>query len=133
MEFIYTLLVLLLGLSVGSFLGAFTYRFPKGLNIASGRSFCPHCKAKIVWYDNIPLLSYLLLAGKCRNCGEKISLRYPVIEGAVAIGFLYFFYYSCPTGSLESVKYFSHFYFLFFQFWLQSLSSTWNPKSFRIA
>lgn len=101
MELIYTFVILVVGLAVGSFIGAFTYRFPKGISVAQGRSFCPHCKAKIVWYDNIPILSYLFLGGKCRNCGGKISLRYPAIEGAVALGFLYLYTFPCSPGSYE--------------------------------
>lgn len=76
------------GLVVGSFLGALTYRWPRGMSVKVGRSVCPHCKHKIAWFDNIPVLSYLLLGGKCRNCHRKISLRYPFIELVTAIGFL---------------------------------------------
>lgn len=101
MELIYTFIVLLLGLCIGSFVSALTYRAPRGISIAKGRSFCPHCKAKISWYDNIPLFSYLFLRGKCRSCGKKISLRYPFIEGAVALGFLYIYSSTCALGSLE--------------------------------
>lgn len=57
----------------------------------SGRSLCPKCKNKISWFDNIPLLSFLLLKGKCRNCGKKISGRYPLIEFSTAVLFLGFF------------------------------------------
>lgn len=70
----------LLGLIFGSFLGALTYRLPRGLGCIKGRSFCPNCKKTIAWYDNIPVLSYFLLLGRCRACKKKISLRYPVIE-----------------------------------------------------
>ena len=103
MELIYTFLVLILGLCVGSFVSALTYRAPRGISIAKGRSFCPHCKAKISWYDNIPLFSFLFLRGKCRNCGKKISLRYPFIEGAIALGFLYIYSSTCSLGSHEVV------------------------------
>ena len=81
-------LLFLLGLLFGSFLSAFTYRYPRGLGFIKGRSYCPKCKAVIPWYDNIPLLSFLLLGGYCRNCKTKISLRYPLIETAAALGFL---------------------------------------------
>lgn len=53
-----------------------------------GRSFCDSCKKQIEWYDNIPLLSFLILDGKCRSCGKKISPRYPIIEFVALIGFL---------------------------------------------
>lgn len=78
----------ILGLILGSFLGALTYRLPLGESVAKGRSYCPRCRKTIVWYDNIPLLSYIFLGGKCRNCRNKISWRYPVIELATAVGFV---------------------------------------------
>jgi len=77
----------LLGLIFGSFIGALTYRLPKRISIKKGRSFCPWCKLNIAWHDNIPLISYLLLGGKCRNCKRKISVRYPIIEALTAILF----------------------------------------------
>lgn len=80
--------IFVLGLIVGSFIGALSYRLPKGVNIASGRSSCPKCKNKISWYDNIPVISYLILLGKCRSCRRKISLRYPLIEIGTAIIFV---------------------------------------------
>ena len=80
--------VLAIGLALGSFLGALTHRLPREESFVGGRSRCPHCVAQIKWYDNIPLLSFLLLGGRCRSCGKKISLRYPLIELATAIGIL---------------------------------------------
>lgn len=77
----------IIGIIFGSFLAAFTYRFPKGLSNARGRSFCDHCKHQIAWRDNIPLLSFMLLGGRCRDCGKKISWRYPLIELATGIIF----------------------------------------------
>ncbi|HFC36222.1 MAG TPA: prepilin peptidase [Candidatus Moranbacteria bacterium] len=67
------------GLMIGSFLNVIVYRLRLAETIL-GRSYCPHCKAKIRWYDNIPLLSFILLKAKCRDCGEAISWRYPIIE-----------------------------------------------------
>ena len=87
MDFLLVILSLVMGLVIGSFLGAFTYRWGKGLSVADGRSFCPHCKAKISWLDNVPVVSYLLLKGKCRSGGNKISLRYPAIELSTALLF----------------------------------------------
>ncbi len=78
----------LLGLIIGSFLAALTYRIPKNKSIAKGRSKCPNCNNQIPWYDNIPLLSFLLLLGHCRNCQKQISLRYPLIELGTAIIFV---------------------------------------------
>jgi len=82
------LLILIFGLIVGSFVGAYTYRWPRGISISEGRSKCPRCKTVISWYDNIPLLSFILLKGKCRKCGKKISLRYPLIEFSTAFIFI---------------------------------------------
>lgn len=75
------LFVFLLGSILGSFLNVCIYRLPKKESILSPPSHCPHCGEPIRFYDNIPILSYLLLGGKCRHCKEHISLRYPVVEG----------------------------------------------------
>lgn len=71
--------IFLIGLSIGSFLNVLIYRLPLSLSIG-GRSFCPKCKKQIAWYDNVPLLSYLLLGGKCRRCHSPISAQYPLVE-----------------------------------------------------
>ena len=70
-----------LGAIVGSFLNVCIYRLPKKQSILSPPSLCPHCGKPIKFYDNIPIVSYLLLGGKCRHCKEHISFRYPVVEG----------------------------------------------------
>lgn len=69
-----------LGLIFGSFATVVAYRVPRAGSIVTGRSKCPSCDAQIAWYDNIPLLGYLILLGKCRNCGQAISPRYLWIE-----------------------------------------------------
>ena len=79
------------GLVFGSFFAAFSWRYPKRISIVKGRSFCPKCRKQINWYDNIPLLSFVFLRGRCRNCKKKISIRYPIIEVTTAIGFLAIF------------------------------------------
>jgi len=77
----WTLLVALLGAAVGSFLNVVIYRLPRGLSISRPRlSFCPTCRQGIAPYDNIPILSWFLLRGRCRHCGEPIAAIYPVIE-----------------------------------------------------
>jgi prepilin signal peptidase PulO-like enzyme (type II secretory pathway) len=83
-----TLFLFSLGLVFGSFIAALTYRYPRGISIAQGRSFCPSCKKQINWYDNIPIVSYILLSGRCRNCKRKISWRYPAVEIIAAFGFI---------------------------------------------
>ena len=70
----------LAGLAIGSFLNVVIYRLPKGTFFSKARSFCPNCGAPIKAYDNIPVISYLILKGKCRNCHASISPRYPLIE-----------------------------------------------------
>lgn len=76
------------GLLVGSFLNVCIYRLPQDLSIVRPRSFCPHCRANIRWRDNIPVLSYLLLKGRCRTCGARIGWRYPAIELSTAVVFV---------------------------------------------
>lgn len=70
----------ILGLCVGSFLNVVIYRLPNGINLAKPASHCPKCNNPIKWYDNIPVLSYLILGGKCRHCKEHISIRYTIVE-----------------------------------------------------
>ena len=91
----------LLSLSIGSFLGAFTYRYEKGESITKGRSKCPNCKRTIRAIDNIPVISYLLLGGKCRDCGKNISPRYIAIElsTAMLLFVLGFFVKNCSGTS----------------------------------
>ena len=81
------LLTALLGLIVGSFLNVCIYRIPRRESIAYPASHCPECRQPIKVYDNIPLLSYLLLGGRCRSCGVRIPLRYLVVEAATGAGF----------------------------------------------
>jgi len=74
------LFVITLGALWGSFANVCIYRLPNDENVVSGRSFCPKCKQKIVWYDNIPVISFVILKAKCRNCDYKISYQYLVVE-----------------------------------------------------
>jgi leader peptidase (prepilin peptidase)/N-methyltransferase len=71
---------LLFGLVIGSFLNVCIARIPHGMSVSTPRSHCPQCKKLISWYDNVPVFSYLILGGRCRNCKKKISARYPLIE-----------------------------------------------------
>ncbi|MGH7428988.1 MAG: prepilin peptidase, partial [Candidatus Methylomirabilaceae bacterium] len=79
---------ILVGLAVGSFLNVCIYRLPKGSSIIRPGSRCPSCDAPIRWYDNLPLVSYLLLRGRCRECGTGLSWRYPLVEAITALLFL---------------------------------------------
>jgi leader peptidase (prepilin peptidase)/N-methyltransferase len=76
-----------LGLLFGSFLNVCISRIPKGESIAKPRSRCTHCCARIRWYDNVPVLSWLLLRGRCRDCKTAIAWRYPIVELSVGIWF----------------------------------------------
>ena len=76
------------GLMVGSFLNVCIARIPAGESIVRPGSRCPHCRRAIPWYDNIPVLSYVLLGGRCRNCKTRISPRYVVVEIVTAIAFV---------------------------------------------
>jgi leader peptidase (prepilin peptidase)/N-methyltransferase len=81
-------LAFLAGLLIGSFLNVCVFRLPRDLSVVTpARSFCPYCEQTIAWYDNIPVLSYILLRAKCRRCGARIALRYPAVELATAIAF----------------------------------------------
>lgn len=76
----YSSIAAVFGMVTGSFLNVCICRLPKNESIVSPPSHCPACSYQIRWYDNIPLLSYLLLRGKCRGCGAPISLQYPLVE-----------------------------------------------------
>ena len=86
--------VLLLGLTLGSFINVCIHRLPKNESIIAPRSYCQSCKTKISAWDNIPVISYLLLKGKCRQCTASISLLYPIVEVSTALllltGFIQF-------------------------------------------
>ncbi len=89
-----SLVIFIFGLIVGSFLNCLIYRLETGQSFLKGRSFCPYCKHLLNWQDLIPVLSFLILKGKCRYCQQKISLQYPLVE--LTTGFLFFlvFYYT---------------------------------------
>ena len=78
------IIALLAGLLIGSFLNVCIYRLPRDLSVVKPRSHCPYCEHKIAWFDNIPIVSYALLKGRCRHCRQPISLRYPLVEGLTA-------------------------------------------------
>jgi len=81
-------LIGLFGLMIGSFLNVCISRLPAGQSVVAPRSRCPSCKSEIAWYDNIPIVSYLALRGRCRRCGTSISVRYPIVEAVTAAAFV---------------------------------------------
>ena len=86
------LLVGILGSLWGSFANVCIYRLPLKGGVVKGRSFCPKCKKKILWYENIPILSYFILGGKCSKCKKKISTQYLIVEAISIISFLIIYY-----------------------------------------
>ena len=84
----WSLVFFALGCIVGSFLNVCIYRLPLGMSIITPRSHCPHCKYSIPWYLNIPLVTWLALRGRCKNCGAPISARYFVVELLTGVAFL---------------------------------------------
>jgi leader peptidase (prepilin peptidase)/N-methyltransferase len=101
-------LLIVFGLCIGSFLNVVIYRLPKGKSIVFPGSSCTKCGHKIKWYENIPVLSYIFLLGKCSKCKDKISVQYPIVEiltagvlwglfarfGLVPLTFIYFALFS---------------------------------------
>ncbi len=95
--------IFLFGLAFGSFLNVCIYRLPLGLSVVSPRSACPKCKQPIVFYDNIPVLSWMILGGRCRHCKTSISPRYWMIELLTAMLFLACYWHFGLT--LSTLKY----------------------------
>jgi leader peptidase (prepilin peptidase)/N-methyltransferase len=93
MTWFYYLAAVLLGLAFGSFFNVAIYRLPIDDSLGK-RSRCPSCGSLIKWYDNVPVLSFVVLRGRCRNCGDPISWRYPVVEAATALLFALIYWWS---------------------------------------
>ncbi len=85
---LYHLYIFIVGLCIGSFLNVVIARSFTGESVVTPPSKCPYCNAVLKFYDNIPILSYLILRGKCRSCAEKISIQYPIVELITGIAFL---------------------------------------------
>lgn len=86
------IIIFLLGVIIGSFLNVCIYRIPKGESIIFPSSHCTSCGTPLKWYDLIPIISFIIQKGKCRYCGEKISLQYPIVEFLNGILYLILYY-----------------------------------------
>jgi leader peptidase (prepilin peptidase)/N-methyltransferase len=93
-------LVTLLGLMIGSFLNVCIYRLPRGLSPVRPRSGCPQCGRPLAWYDNVPVVSYAILRGRCRSCRTRISPMYPIVELVTATTFLAGYLWYGPSLAL---------------------------------
>jgi len=103
MPWLFSLAALLLGAIIGSFLNVVIHRYPRDENIVFPPSHCPHCDAKIRPYDNVPVLSFLWLRGRCRACGERIAWRYPLVELANGLFYLAIWQRTGPTIGFVAV------------------------------
>ncbi|MBA2485784.1 MAG: prepilin peptidase [Nitrospira sp.] len=86
------LIVLVFGAVIGSFLNVCIYRLPREESVAWPGSHCPSCRQTIAFYDNLPMVSYVILQGRCRACRAAISIQYPLVEAANAIGYVVVFW-----------------------------------------
>jgi len=101
METMTVVFVAVAGLVFGSFFNVVIYRLPRGSSLIRPPSSCPGCGARIRPYDNVPVLSYLILGGKCRDCGRKISPIYPAVEALTGIGFVLVYFNAGRMLGLE--------------------------------
>jgi leader peptidase (prepilin peptidase)/N-methyltransferase len=104
METVTVVLIAVFGLVWGSFLNVVIFRVPRGMSLLRPPSSCPGCGARILPYDNVPVLSYLILRGKCRKCGRRISHVYPTVEALTALAFLLVY---VRSGRLLSLEFFA--------------------------
>ena len=93
------ILAFFFGLLAGSFLNVCIHRWPRSRSVVKPRSHCVRCRHTIAWYDNVPLVSYAVLRGRCRHCGKRISFRYPLVELATGLLFFYFVFTLGPTAA----------------------------------
>lgn len=100
-------LALLAGLLIGSFLNVCIYRMPRDLSVVAPRSFCPNCEHPVAWYDNVPLLSYAVLRGRCRHCAKPIALRYLLVEAVTGALFFFIVLKAGPTVGAAKLCVFS--------------------------
>lgn len=108
----YTTIIITMGFIFGAIFGSFVnatvYRLKHKVSLVNDRSFCPHCKEQIKWYDLVPIFSYLALGGKCRNCKKKIAFHYPLIEFLTGV-YSTFLTYAFVIGTLSGIEFMIYF------------------------
>jgi leader peptidase (prepilin peptidase)/N-methyltransferase len=92
MSIVLPVFAFLVGIVLGSFMNVLIFRLPREISIVKPRSFCPQCKKPIPWYENIPIISFILLRGRCARCRAPISWQYPVVEALTGIVFLFLYF-----------------------------------------
>ena len=105
---LYYLVACFFGLAAGSFINAWIWRARENLAIVASRSMCPHCRERIVWRDNIPVISFILLRGRCRHCRCRISWQYPAVEIVTALLFMAAAYFFPAESAHASLRLVSH-------------------------
>lgn len=124
LEALLQILVFMMGAGIGSFLNVVIYRLPLGISVNNPRrSFCPSCKKQIPWHRNIPLLSWLLLRGKCAECGSKIAFRYFFVELLTAC--LFYAVFAKFGGAWESIGYWGPVVLIFWIFTALLIAGTY--------
>jgi len=123
----------LIGICFGSFFNVVIYRLPLNISIAKPRSFCPKCKSRISWRENIPLFSWLIQKGKCRNCDKRISFSYPLIELLTGLFFVILNFSSQQIHTSISNEFFRNifswiFFSIIFLISLIDINHFWIPQ-----
>lgn len=123
----------LIGVCFGSFFNVVIYRLPNNISIITPRSFCPECKSRITWRENIPLLSWLIQKGRCRYCDKKISFSYPLIELLTGLFFVILNFSSQQIHTSISNEFFRNifswiFFSIIFLISLIDMNHFWIPQ-----
>ncbi len=104
MKTIYYIIFIISGLVIGSFLNVLIYRLPRSLSLKRLSSFCPECGKKIAFYEKVPLFSYFLLKGRCKNCNKQIPFKYPLVEVLCALlFFLNYYFFGISIQALSGI------------------------------
>jgi prepilin signal peptidase PulO-like enzyme (type II secretory pathway) len=124
MFYFFSIISFLFGAVIGSFTNCFVWRLHEEETLLD-RSYCPKCRKQIAWFDNIPILSFFILGGKCRKCGKKISWQYPLVEFTTACFFLLSFYLLAKNFTGGEFSYYYIFYLISDPKFILSLIKDW--------